>query len=422
MELRPGYKQTEVGIIPEEWQEARLREVAQIKSGIAKNSKATVLDPVRVHYLRVANVQDGYLDLSEMTELEVSRSELHRFSVLPGDVLMNEGGDRDKLGRGAIWRGQFQPCVHQNHVFVVRCGKRVAPEFLALWAAGSVARRHFLVGGGQTTNLASISKNSLGHLPVVIPPEAEQRAIATAFGDVDALLGGLDRLIAKKRDLKQAAMQQLLTGQTRLPGFHGEWGVLNMAQKSLLKARIGWQGLATAEYLPTGTHYLVTGTDFSDGRVNWTTCPFVAAERYEQDRNIQLRSGDVLVTKDGTIGKVAFVDQLPGPATLNSGVFVIRPNGDAYQPPFLYYILASEVFWGFLRKLAAGSTISHLYQKDFVAFEFLAPPSLNEQSAIAAVLSDMDAELAALEARRVKTRALKQGMMQELLTGRTRLV
>jgi type I restriction enzyme S subunit len=134
-----------------------------------------------------------------------------------------------------------------------------------------------------------------------------------------------------------------------------------------------------------------------------------------------LVKGDVLLTKDGTIGKVGFVDSLPRPATLNSGVFVIRPKVQSYLPLFLYYILASGIFENFLAKLQAGSTISHLYQKDFVSFSFLAP-EIEEQTAIAAVLSDMDAEIAALETRRNKTRALKQGMMQELLTGRIRLV
>ena len=223
--VRAGYKQTEVGVIPEDWQTAPLADIAKIQSGIAKNENLSVVDPIRVHYLRVANVQDGYLDLLDVAKLDIARSNLARFSVLVGDVLMNEGGDRDKLGRGAIWRGQLEPCVHQNHVFVVRCGRRVIPEFLSLWSAGAVARKHFLLAGGQTTNLASISKSSLGLLPVVIPAEPEQRAIAAALSDVDALLAGLDRLIAKKRDLKQAAMQQLLTGQTRLPGFSGEWEV-----------------------------------------------------------------------------------------------------------------------------------------------------------------------------------------------------
>ena len=231
----------------------------------------------------------------------------------------------------------------------------------------------------------------------------------------------LTRLIAKKRDLKQAAMQRLLTGRTRLPGFRGEWEFIGVAEKSSLKARIGWQGLTTAEYRTTGEYYLVTGTDFVNGRVNWANCCFVDRSRYVQDRNIQLRARDILLTKDGTIGKVGFVEGLPGPATLNSGVFVIRPKGNAYDPLFFYYILTSRVFDEFLARLQAGSTIWHLYQKDFENFRFRAP-CLSEQAAIAALLSDMDAEIAALEQRLAKTRALKQGMMQELLTGRTRLV
>ena len=195
-----------------------------------------------------------------------------------------------------------------------------------------------------------------------------------------------------------------------------------MSAQSTLKARIGWHGLTTAEYLSTGEYYLVTGTDFTDGQINWSTCCFVSSERYSQDRNIQLQANDILLTKDGTIGKVGFIDKLPGPATLNSGVFVIRPKGEAYDPRFFYYILTSRIFDDFLSKLQAGSTISHLYQKDFVNFSFFAPPTVTEQTAIAGVLSDMDAEIAALERRRDKTRALKQGVMQDLLTGRTRLV
>jgi type I restriction enzyme S subunit len=166
----------------------------------------------------------------------------------------------------------------------------------------------------------------------------------------------------------------------------------------------------------------VTGTDFSVGRIAWASCCFVAADRYTQDRNIQLQSKDILLTKDGTIGKVAYVDHLPGPATLNSGVFVIRPKGEAYDPHFFYYILTSRIFDEFLNKLAAGSTISHLYQKDFVTFSFFVPPTIPEQTAIASVLTEMDGELAGLEQRREKTRALKQAMMQELLTGRIRLM
>jgi type I restriction enzyme, S subunit len=257
---------------------------------------------------------------------------------------------------------------------------------------------------------------------LALPPKPEQYAIAEALSDADALIESLDQLITKKRDLKQAAMQQLLTGQTRLPGFCGEWEVKRLGSTATLKARIGWQGLTTAEYLESGTYHLVTGTEFNDGRIDWDHCHYVEESRYRQDRYIQLQANDVLVTKDGTIGKVALVRDMQLPATLNSGVFVIRPLAGAFQPEFFYYLLCSKLFTEFLEQLSAGSTINHLYQKDFVGFVYRAPATAGEQTAIASILSDMDTELAELESRLAKARQIKQGMMQELLTGRIRLL
>ena len=416
MEVRPGYKQTEVGVIPEEWEVKLLGEFASVTAGGTPSRTNAKYWNGDIPWVTTSEVDSCAINHAEQF---ITKEGLHSSAAKllpPGTLLMalyGQGKTRGKVGVLGFEAATNQACA------AISLKHGVSREFIFHFLASEYDAIRRLSNTGNQDNLNSSLIRSIA---VPLPCEAEQRAIAAALSDVDALLGGLDRLIAKKRDLKQAAMQQLLTGQTRLPGFRGRWEMLNMAQKSLLKARIGWQGLTTAEYLPTGTYYLVTGTDFLAGRVSWTTCPFVAAERYEQDRNIQLGSGDVLVTKDGTIGKVAFVDQLPGPATLNSGVFVIRPKGDAYEPKFLYYILSSEVFESFLRKLAAGSTISHLYQKDFVAFQFLAPPSLDEQRAVAEALGDMEAQVAALEARRDKTRALKQAMMQELLTGKTRLV
>jgi len=273
--------------------------------------------------------------------------------------------------------------------------------------------------GVKQTNLR---KNDVLSCPLTIPPtKAEQEAIAEALSDADVFIESLEQLIAKKRQIKQGAMQELLTGKKRLPGFSGEWSIISMRKHASIKARIGWQALTTEEYLDSGTYYLVTGTDFIGGRVNWSTCHFVDEWRYKQDRNIQLKNGDVLLTKDGTIGKVGFVENLHIPATLNSGVFVIRPLDKAFVELFVFYILASKVFDEFLSKITAGSTITHLYQKDFVSFEFLAP-ELNEQTAIATILSDMDAEIAALEEKLTKTRSIKQGMMHNLLTGKIRLL
>lgn len=270
--------------------------------------------------------------------------------------------------------------------------------------------------------LPSLNGRQLRSIPLLVPSDlAEQRRIVAALADADSLIATLERLIAKKQAIKQGMMQQLLTGRTRLPGFTDEWRRLDVASRSVVKARIGWQGLKTGEYRDSGIYRLVGGTEFVDGRIDWSKTPFVDKWRYDQDSYIQLCVGDVLLTKDGTIGKTAYVDALPGPATLNSGVFVIRPVRDAYDPAFLYWMLRSRAFDEFLARLTAGSTISHLYQRDLVTLVLNVPASIEEQRAIAGVLGDAEAEVATLEVCLTKARAIKTGMMQQLLTGRTRL-
>jgi type I restriction enzyme, S subunit len=423
MAVSPGYEQTEVGVIPEDWEvKAFGRLYAEpSRNGLYKSSE------FHGRGTRIVNMGEmfglDFISDQEMSRVSLTPKEIATSALRNGDLLF---GRRSVVPSGAgkcsLVVEPLEPLVFESSIIRVRLEQAEADPLFYFYFFASSTGRSVMAVIISGTNVKGIRGSELRELNIPHPPLPEQHAIATALSDVDALLGGLERLIAKKRDLKSAAMQQLLTGESRLPGFQGPWGPLDMARNSLLKARIGWQGLTTDEYLASGSYYLVTGTDFLAGRVNWATCPFVAAARYEQDRNIQLRRNDVLVTKDGTIGKVAFVRELPGPATLNSGVFVIRPRNKAYEPRFLYHILASAVFEDFLMRLAAGSTITHLYQKDFVSFVFLAPPTLGEQSAIAEALDDMDAELAAYEARRDKIRDLKQAMMQELLTGKTRLV
>ena len=214
----------------------------------------------------------------------------------------------------------------------------------------------------------------------------------------------------------------MVTVKRQLRRFSGEWTEINLAKKSKLNARIGWQGLTKVEYLEYGFAYLVTGTDFKIGKIDWDNCCFVDKARYDRDPNIQIHTKDILITKDGTIGKIAYVSQLNSPATLNSGIFLIRPiNSGAYVPEFIYHIMNSFIFGEFLSKLAAGSTINHLYQKDIIEFVFRVPQDLDEQTAIAEVLSDADCLIVSLQKLIAKKKAIKQGAMQELLTGKRRL-
>lgn len=201
-----------------------------------------------------------------------------------------------------------------------------------------------------------------------------------------------------------------------------EWEATKIDKLCSLKARIGWQGLTTGEYLPQGDYILITGTDFKDGYIDWKNCCYVSKWRYDQDTNIQIKEGDVLISKDGTIGKVAFLKSLPGPGTLNSGVFVVRPKqSTVVNQAYLSWLFKSVWFKSFIDQLTAGSTINHLYQKDFVKFRLVFPRDIYEQTRIASALSNIDSLISELGKLIEKKRAIKQGAMQQLLTGKKRL-
>lgn len=159
------------------------------------------------------------------------------------------------------------------------------------------------------------------------------------------------------------------------------WKLKRIKHTTYVKGRIGWKGLRSDEFLEKSDSFVVTGTDFIEGRVKWDTCYQVPKERYDEDPYIQLKEGDLLITKDGTIGKIAIVKDMPKIATLNSGVFVTRPKTEDYTSEFLYWVLESDVFKSFYDFNKSGSTIQHLYQNVFNEFKYTCP-ALEEQRSI----------------------------------------
>src|SRR5262249_904660 len=160
--------------LPEEWKIKELGELATVQTGLAKG-KNHIKDPISLPYLRVANVQDGYIDLSDVKMIEVSKTEVERYRLKPNDVLMTEGGDFDKLGRGHIWRGQIDPCLHKNHFSVVPREQEVQkPVFLAALPQSRYGKRYFLSCAKKSTNLASINSTDHKRFPAPIPPMCEQ--------------------------------------------------------------------------------------------------------------------------------------------------------------------------------------------------------------------------------------------------------
>jgi type I restriction enzyme S subunit len=263
----------------------------------------------------------------------------------------------------------------------------------ALNSEGGVARLRALATG--TTSVAAIYTRDLLRMLFVVPPPTEQGAIAGALSDVDALIGALDQLIAKKRDLKQASMQQLLTGQKRLPGFSGDWEVKRLATVCAMKSG---QGITDANI---------------DG---FSKFPCYGGNGLRGFTSRFTHNGcHALIGRQGALcGNVLSVEGMFF-ASEHAIVVTAFPQTDIH---WLAYVLEKMR----LNQYSESSAQPGLSVAKLLNLDLAVPPSKGEQTAIAEVLSDMDAEIAALERRRDKTRALKQGMMQELLTGRTRLV
>lgn len=192
------------------------------------------------------------------------------------------------------------------------------------------------------------------------------------------------------------------------------WNIKRIKYLAQLKGRIGWQGLTSDEYTDVGP-FLITGVDFSDGGINWESCVHITEERWAEAPEIHIKNGDLLITKDGTVGKVAIVENLQGKASLNSGVLLIKTS-DEYSKKFLYWALLSEEFWTWFRlKNAGNSTIIHLYQNDFAEFSYTFP-GITEQNAIADFLDKECAQIDSVAADLEKQIALLQQYKKSLIT------
>jgi len=205
-----------IEVVPEGWEVSRLKFLATIQTGIAKGKDYLGKQTVSVPYLRVANVQDGFLLLEDIAELEIPQEEIGRYILIPGDVLMNEGGDFDKLGRGAVWQGEIPICIHQNHVFAVR-PQAVSSNWLNLLTGSNYAQNYFISRSKQSTNLASISSSNLMELPVILPPVDVQQAIITYLNcetaKIDTLIAESEKAVALLKERRNALISAAVTGK-----------------------------------------------------------------------------------------------------------------------------------------------------------------------------------------------------------------
>jgi type I restriction enzyme S subunit len=408
VEVRPGYKQTEVGVIPEEWGVSCL---SQISRKITDGDHATPKRTKQGYYLLSArNVLNGRVDLSDVDyvgEVEYQRMK-QRCNPETGDILLSCSGT---IGRVAVVPATVA-CVLVRSAALVKLDPAVASsEFIQFWLQGKKAQEQIATSVNQGAQ-ANLFLNHIERLQCPRPSLVEQRAIAEALSNVDALLGGLDRLIAKKRDLKQAAMQQLLTGQTRLPGFNGEWEVKRLGEIAFCFS--GGTPPTEVDAYYGGDIPWITSGDLNKGYITDVEGRITAVGLSNSSAKM-VEADTLLIALYGATSGVTAISKIR--AAINQAVLAIIPPEDS--PTYLYFKLTSLKDWLISTYTQGGQPN---LSGDIVKYVEFPLPSVLEQTAIATILSDMDAELAALEQRRNKTRALKQAMMQELLTGRTRLV
>ena len=393
MELRPGYKQTEIGMVPEEWGIEPLIHIGQWFSGgtpsLSNESywsgDIPWVSPKDMKQLRLSDAID---QISQKAIADGAR-------VLPvGAILM--------VIRGMILAHSFpvarveRPLAFNQDIKAVVPRTDVDSNFVLYWLIANKQRLRSLITE-STHGTKRLPSETLFKSKVCVPRFPEQRAIATTLSDVDALLAKLDQFIAKKRDLKQAAMQQLLTGQTRLPGFSGEWEVKRLGNVAHIK----------------------TGAKNNDDKVEDGEYPlFVRSQTIERISTYSYDCEAILVPGEGGIGSI--FHYINGKFDCHQRVYKISAFNADTCGKFVFFCM-KHLFHKQATRNSVKATVDSLRLPTFLEFEFAAPVR-EEQQAIVTVLSDMDSELTALESRREKARALKQGMMQELLTGRIRLV
>lgn len=412
MEVKVGYKHTEVGVIPGEWETRSLLKAVSPATG--------QVDPKREPFRSMILVAPDHIE-SETGRLLEKRTAAEQGAISgkylfgPGDIVYSK--IRPYLRKAIL--ADFQGLCSAD-MYPLSPAEDVSSAFIVAVLLGHRFST-FAISKSARSGIPKINREELAQFTVALPPLPEQRAIAGGLRDVDSLVGGLEKLIAKKRDLKQAAMQQLLTGQTRLPGFSGEWdfpalGDLFSFKNGLNKARefFGY-GTPIVNYMDVYEKRGIFAHDLQ-GRVSLSN---------QELRAFDVRRGDVFFTRTSEtadeVGKTSVMLDEPKQTVFSGFVLRARPRNNNLIDQFKKYCFSTN---SVRRQITSQSTETTraLTNGRYLSAVMIALPPRYEQTAIAEVLSDMDTEIAALEERLTKTRALKQGMMQELLTGRTRLL
>lgn len=403
------------------WDTATIGDFLDFKNGLNKGKEFFGYGTPIVNYTDVYRKR-GLTKSDVRGKVNLTRDEIHRFDARKNDVFFTRTSETpEEVGMSSVLLDDIDDCVFSGFVLRGRPKNDMfVPEYCKYCFTTEAIRSAIIMGCTYTTR-ALTNGTQLSAIEIVVPPKPEQEAIAKSLTEIDDLISSLEKLITKKKAIKQGAMQELLTGKRRLPGFNGAWQVVKLedicskitdgSHESPPESDIGY-------YMPSVKDMRSTGFDYSE-------CKKISYSDFKKlERNgCRPDVGDVLIAKDGSILKYAFVQEKAENIVILSSIAIVTPHSDRVDSYFLaQYFRQQNFVEQVITSYKSGTGVPRIVLKRFKQIVLFIPESVAEQAAIAKILVDMDIEITGLEKELAKYRQVKQGMMQQLLTGKIRLV
>ena len=403
------------------WEQRKLGDISEIKTGpfgSTLHADDYVSDGTPI--ITTEHFKTGALPRSKNGLPQVSDSDYKRltaYTLDDGDIVFSRVGSVDINALITPFQSNW---LFSGRVLRVRPQTDISSKFLHTRLETESIKTDIRTRAvGQT--MPSINTEILKITPLVLPSSAaEQEQIGSYFAALDHLITLHQRKFEKLTNVKKSMLEKMFPQngssypEIRFKGFTDPWEQRKLSELTSMHARIGWQNLRTSEFLDSGDYMLITGTDFNDGAINFSTCHYVERERYEQDRNIQIHNGSILITKDGTLGKVAYVQGLSMPATLNAGVFNVQiKDANNVDERYLFQYLKAPFLMDYVDKKATGGTIKHLNQSILVDFPVILPQR-SEQILIGAFFQQLDNLITLHQRELEKLQNIKKSMLEKM--------
>ncbi len=401
--------------LPDGWSIRSLGDLGQVKVGLTYKPENVAESGTLV--LRSSNIQNDRLAFRDNVYVNIPIGE--GATVQSGDLLICvRNGSRRLIGKTAMIEQRAEGMAFGAFMSAFRSDMN---SYLIWLFQSHIIQAQIEENLGATIN--QITNATLKRFQIPLPDDPkEQEAIAETLSDADALIEGLERLIAKKRLIKKGAMQELLTAKRRLPRFSGEWITEKLGNSASLVTKGTTPTSIGLAFIESGVRFVKVESLLENGRIDQSRTASISEFTHRVLKRSQLQAGDILISIAGAIGRVGIVGERDLPANTNQALAIVRvKDSEKVDRSFLYFALASEAVQNHWAEISVQGAQPNISLLDVRSLEFQCP-GLIEQKAIAALLTDMDSEIQALETRLEKARQVKEGIMQHLLTGQVRLV